>query len=303
LDDLLIAPARALMSGRRLVCIVPDGVLWELPFQALCDAAGRYLIQDQAVAYAPSLRALVALRDRQQQRRGEKANGAAADWNLLVLANPDLGQVTEVASPLLGSPVAIPGTEDQGRRIAQMFGKRSRLCVGAEATEQRARELAPKHRVLPFATHGIFEAGSPMVSGIRLARGDEDDGYWEAREILQTRLEAELVVLSACETARAQLRQGEGIWGLSWALLTAGSTANVLSQWAVADQSTAELMTAFYRHWQHPDAGGGGGGARITKAEALQRAQLELLEGRSAGGRKHAHPFHWAPFILIGDWR
>ena len=77
----------------------------------------------------------------------------------------------------------------------------------------------------------------------------------------------------------------------------------MLSQWAVADQSTAELLTAFYRHWQNTDAGGGGGGAKITKAEALRRAQLELLEGRSASGRKHAHPFHWAPFILIRDGR
>ena len=304
LYDLLIAPARERLAGRACVCIVPDGVLWEVPFQALCDASRRYLIQDHAVAYAPSLRALAALRERERQRRGGGRAGDAREWNVLVMANPDLGTVGQVANPLLGAPVAIPGTEEQGRRIAQMFGERSRLCVGAEATEQRARELAPHYRVLHFATHGIFAPGSPMFSGIRLARGDGDDGYWEAREILLTGLNAELVVLSACETARGQLRQGEGIWGLSWALLTAGSPANVLSQWAVADQSTAELMTAFYRHWR--GAGGGetdaaGGGARVSKAEALRRAQLELLEGRSAGGRKHAHPFHWAPFILIGE--
>lgn len=296
----LIAPLRDRVRAGDLLCLIPDGVLWELPFQALSSPEGRYLIADHAIAYAPSWRGLAAIRtwaDRRRARAAEPTSALPLEMDLLALANPDLGPTRPATLPLLGGPVAIPGTEAQARRIVELFQPRSQLYVGADATEARVRALAGRARILHLATHGVFEPAHPMFSGLLLTPGPQDDGYWEAREILQTELHAELVVLSACETGRGRIRRGEGVWGLAWALFVAGSPAHVLSQWAVADESTAALMTAFYQHLQ-PIKGGG-----LHKAEALRQAQLALLEGRVGAAGQYAHPFYWAPFVLMGDWR
>jgi CHAT domain-containing protein len=115
-------------------------------------------------------------------------------------------------------------------------------------------------------------------------------------------LNAELAVLSACETARGKIHSGEGMLGLSWAFFVANCPAIVVSQWEVADESTAALMVEFYRQLKSAlsDANtvSGQSPARITKAEALRQAQLALLQTE-----QWKHPFYWAPFILIGDWR
>jgi CHAT domain-containing protein len=111
----------------------------------------------------------------------------------------------------------------------------------------------------------------------------------EAWEIAEMDLRAEIVVLSACETARGVVKEGEGLIGFAWAIFVAGCPSSLLTQWQVADKSTAELMTAFYRNWRSQG---------ISKAEALQRAQLRLL-----CSKQWSHPFFWAPFVLIGDWR
>ncbi|MFN3422154.1 MAG: CHAT domain-containing protein, partial [Armatimonadota bacterium] len=106
--------------------------------------------------------------------------------------------------------------------------------------------------------------------------------------IVDLNLQADLVVLSACETARGQIHRGEGLIGLSWSFLIAGCASTNASQWKVADESTAELMAIFYRHMK----------AGKSKAEALRQAQLHLLRNR-----RYSHPFFWSPFILIGDWQ
>jgi CHAT domain-containing protein len=296
----LITPLREHLRPGDLLCVIPDGVLWELPFQALSGPEDRYLIADHAIAYAPSWRGLAAIRtwaERRRARETESPPEASLELDLLALANPALGPTRSSPLPLLGAPVGIPGTEAQARRIAELFAPRSQCYVGSDATEARVRALAGRARILHLATHGVFEPANPMFSGLLLTPGPQDDGYWEAREILQTDLRADLVVLSACETGRGRIRRGEGLWGLSWALFVAGSPANVLSQWAVADESTAVLMTAFYRRLQ------AGGGGSVHKAEALRQAQLVLLEGREGKGTGYAHPFYWAPFVLMGDWR
>jgi CHAT domain-containing protein len=143
-----------------------------------------------------------------------------------------------------------------------------------------------------------------MYSNVVLAPGPRgkgaagvpgEDGLLEAWELMQMRLDAELVVLSACETARGRVTAGEGLIGLSWALFVAGSPTTVVSQWKVESASTTELMLDFHRHLQEgfscADVAG-----RTTKAEALRLAALRLLRSE-----RYAHPFYWAGFVMIGD--
>jgi CHAT domain-containing protein len=135
-----------------------------------------------------------------------------------------------------------------------------------------------------------------MYSHLVLSQAEQDekeDGLLEAWEMMNLDLHADLVVLSACETARGRIAPGEGVIGMSWALFVAGAPTTVVSQWKVESASTTELMLNFHRNikagMQNPNLG-------MTKAKALQAAAIKLL--RSG---KYAHPFYWAGFVVVGE--
>jgi CHAT domain-containing protein len=268
LFELLVAPAGDLGAGTRRLVIAPDGALWELPFQALQGADGRYLVERSAIAYAPSLTALATPRP---------VPPAARANELLAIGNPLLRD---------GGPPPLAEAERQVGAIARRFPAGSRdVRVGAMATEAAVKSAAGRSRIVHIAAHGMLDAGSPMYSALLLAPSADEDGRLEARELVELDLGGSLVVLSACETARGRVSAGEGLIGLSWAALVAGARRVVVSQWKVDAASTTDLMTAFYRHL--------GGGA--DEARALQRAALEV-------SRKPAyrHPFYWAAFTVVG---
>jgi CHAT domain-containing protein len=180
------------------------------------------------------------------------------------------------------------------RRLAAIYGTSSRVYVGADAREDRWKAEAPGYRVVHIATHGVLDNASPMYSHLLMARpegGGTDDGLLEAWEIMNVPLRADLVILSACETARGRVAAGEGILGLMWAVFVAGSPATLVSQWRVDSASTTALMVAFHRQW---NANGGA----MSKARALQAASVAVLHTR-----KFSEPFYWAGFILAGDGR
>jgi CHAT domain-containing protein len=188
----------------------------------------------------------------------------------------------------------LPDTENEVRRLAAMYGPSSRVYVGADAREDRWKVEAPDYRVVHIATHGVLDDASPLYSHLVMARPERDskeDGLLEAWEIMKVPLGADLVILSACETARGRIAPGEGIVGLMWAVFVAGSPATLVSQWRVDSPSTAALMVAFHREW---NANGGA----TSKARALQAASIAVL--RTPG---RARPFYWAGFILAGDAR
>jgi CHAT domain-containing protein len=283
LYELLIEPAEKVLAGKKVLCIVPDGALWELPFAALRDKGGKFLVERFAISYAPSLTTLSAMhRYARQQVEGRKGQ-------LLAFAYPSFGASRKIELPLRGTFEELPQTEREAKAIAALFGRDAQVYLREQATEERFKVEAPKYRILHIATHGIFDASSPLYSGLLLAQGKREDGILEAWEIAEMDLRAEIVVLSACETARGVVKEGEGLIGFAWAIFVAGCPSSLLTQWQVADKSTAELMTSFYRNWRSQS---------ISKAEALQRAQLNLLRSK-----QWSHPFFWAPFVLIGDWR
>jgi len=149
----------------------------------------------------------------------------------------------------------------------------------------------PKYRYLHFATHGLLSDIAPLQSAIVLAvppKGSDDDGFLTAREISELKLNAEMAVLSACDTGRGVNTKGEGVIGLTWALFAAGCPTQVVSQWKVSDNSTPLFMEKFYGNLK---SGQG-------KGKALQNAAISMMKGGT-----HTHPYHWASFVLFGDWR
>jgi len=284
---LLLAPAKADLLHKRHLIIVPDGALWELPFQALVDSNGRYLLEDAAISYAPSLTALKAMQQVKQERRA-----TSSPTELLAMGNPTWGGQSSqrVKSVYRDEDLGnLPLAETEVRRLGQIYGEgRSHIFVGKEARESRFKTEAGDAKVLHLATHGILNNASPLYSYLLLAgesADDSEDGLLEARELLQMKLRAELVVLSACETARGRVGAGEGIIGLSWALFVSGVPSTVLSQWKVESASTSRLMVAFHQNRKK----------NMNDAEALRAAALSVRKDPAS-----EHPFYWAPFIVIG---
>jgi tetratricopeptide (TPR) repeat protein len=297
LYDLLLKPAAAQLEGRTSLVIVPDGALWELPFQALQPAPTRYLIEDYAIAYAPSL---TALREMIKLRDGRK--DSAGSPTLLAFGNPALGRqtISRDKSALMDEKLdPLPEAERQVNVMKQIYGAaNSKVYIGAEASEERAKAEAGGYRVLHLATHGILNDSSPMYSRLLLAQADGDirkvreDGLLEAWEIMKLDLKADLTVLSACETARGHVGAGEGMIGLSWALFVAGCPTSVLSQWKVDSAGTTELMLEFHRQLKSQMATPA---TPIAAARALREAALKLQRSK-----EYRHPFYWAGFVVTG---
>lgn len=261
---------------------------------------------------------------------------AESKGNLLVLANPAFGDEKRFGDnpAILGQrpletpsrPLETPSrpleapTRDlflrRGGRLAALPGTQreadwlKRNVPGAAVyTQKRAQEsvlkkAGAKYRCLHLASHAFINDAAPLLSAILLAeppQGSGEDGFLTARELFGMDLKAALAVLSACNTARGEKRRGEGLIGLTWALFVAGVPTQCLSQWSVDDNVTAELMTRFYANLK----------AGQPKAMALRNATLSLFRplSRQMGranpdSRTHhpkwAHPYYWAPFILIG---
>lgn len=285
LYELLLKPAAAQLSGRSNLIIAPDSTLWDLPFQTLVTGANRFVIEDAAIAYAPSF---TVLREMTRRRKIESAHANPA--SLLALGNPVLGTETLKRALTLrdGKLEPLPEAEQEVKALGKLYGNsRSKVYVGADAREDRVKSEATRAKILHFATHGILNNASPMYSHLALAEGGaNEDGLLEAWELMQLDLQADLVVLSACETARGRVGAGEGMIGFSWAMFIAGVPSVVVSQWKVESAGTRDLMVNFHR----------GLLSTSTKSNALRHAALKLLKNPET-----SHPFYWGGFILVGD--
>lgn len=278
LFQLLIVPAGKQLAGKTQLIIVPDSAMPPMPFQALLDAQGKHVAERWSLSYAPSVTALLAMGDL-KRRRAQEAKEAVP--------------LFAVGRPQFTSDPDLPGTEAEVRRIAALAGPKSKVLTGKDASEARVRAEMGSARFVHLATHGRLNEAAPLYSGLALTRGPGDDGVLEARELMDLDLKAEMVVLSACESGLGKQVRGEGVLGLTWALFVAGAPTTVVTQWQVEDTSTGALMSGFYKALLQP-----GKGALPTKAEALRRAQLALMKDG-----KHTHPYYWAPFVVVGDWK
>lgn len=310
LAALLIEPALSSQPDVSRLLLLPDGPLHVLPFAALSrrtdDGPPRYLIEDFAIQSAASATVFAELRRRKASARPVR---------LAAFGDPDYtagyGEPVLLRGRALG---ALPSSALEVRVIAQLYGKAGHAWVGRQATEEQVKLAAGDAGIVHLASHGVIDERSPLDSFVALSTPrttDEENGLLQAWEVIeQLRLDAELVTLSACETALGETAGGEGMIGIARAFQLAGARSVMASLWEVPDRSTTALMARFYTHLR--------AGAR--RDDALRAAQLDLLRApihvpaasRSVTDRVRdalfsppridaSHPYYWAAFQLYGD--
>jgi CHAT domain-containing protein/tetratricopeptide (TPR) repeat protein len=293
LYEALLQPVAGQLDGVSRLVIVPDGPLWDVPFQALITGRGRYVLEDMTVSYAPSLATLSALEARQSSRVSRAPM-------LVALGDPAASVVGSADATRGAVGASLPEARREVIALGQLYGaSRSEVLTGTAASESALRRLAGRASVLHIATHGLLDDRNPMYSRLALAADPPraaaeltdhlSDGRLEAWELVDMGLAADLVVLSACDTARGGFGWGEGVIGLSWSLFAAGASTAVVSQWPVDSASTTRLMIAFHRARLKR------GGATVSPPAALRTAALSLLADPAT-----RHPFYWAGFISLG---
>ncbi|MFQ6094328.1 MAG: CHAT domain-containing protein, partial [bacterium] len=309
---LIFQPIEGYLGENDPLIIVPDGILHNLPFGSLVTEIreeevdiqtifsqygnAKYLIEKYAISYAPSASVL------NPDLQGPPGEGRI-DGQLLAFGNPDFGKASQEREEERGFDTSVkvllrsgqgwvfgqlPKAEEEVVEISEVVGgSASRVFIGKEAKEEIFKEKAAKYRYIHLATHSVLEDREPLYSRIVFALDDDpaEDGFLEAHEIFNLRLNADLVVLSACETGLGELSAGEGLIGLTRAFMYAGAPSVVVSLWTV-DGSTCRLMKGFYLNLKNG----------MTKAEALRQAKIELI-GTREEGISYAHPFLWAPFV------
>ena len=263
---LLIAPANGLVARQTQFCIVPDDVLWRLPFQVLEELPNEPLLIRRAISYAPSISVLESM------LRSKRAAGRPR--SVLAVGDPERP----------GKPAPADSAQEI-RSIAKVYPD-AQVLLGKRASESVFKRQAAGRDVLHFAVHGNLDSESPMYSSLQLSTQDRsEDGNLEAREVAQMHLDARVAVLSACELGGGRIYEGEGIIGMSWAFLVAGCPTTVVSQWQADSRATARLMVDFHRALA----------AGASPAFALRQAALALRRDPD-----YFHPFYWASFETVG---
>ncbi len=309
LSAMILAPVADLLDRPRLA-VVPDGALRYIPFAALPHPGGlaattgaEPLLLTHQITTTPSASVLAALRSRAAVRR------PALDLMALIAA-PTVRRVAEESvgdnrlatggEVSLGRPAPpldtalLPHAAEEAAAILDLTaGESVHAAIGPAATRDFVFSGALENaEIIHFATHGHLDDRRGELSGLMLAQYDEEgrriDGYLWAYEIHRLNLAAELVVLSACETALGESIRGEGLVGLTRGFLDAGAQRVLVSLWSVSDRATAQLMKLFYSRLLRDG---------LEPPEALRQAQIAL---RASG---FAAPYYWAGFVLEGDWQ
>lgn len=276
LHQILIQPIADLLptQPKEKVIFIPQGELFLVPFAALQDTKGQYIIEKHTIATAPSIQVLDLLDQRKQ-----RIQGLAKD--VLIVGNPTMPTRPLNPGEKPQERYSLPGAEQEAKKIAEIFN--TKLLTGDAATETAIVQRMPQAKIIHLATIALPINEQKLGSALALAPSDKDDGWLTSEEIMNLNLKAELVVLSADDTALGKITS-DGVIGLSRSFFTAGVPSVIGSLWSVSDNETAFLMTEFYQELsKNPD-----------KAAALRHAMLTTM-------KKYPNPMKWAAFTLIGD--
>ena len=289
LHQLLIEPIADLLptdSNTRVV-FIPQSSLFLVPFPALQGKDGKYLVEKHTILTAPSIQVLQLTRE-QRQRVGARHVVPLQGNDAIIVGNPTMPSMPPKPGEKPQQLPSLPGAEKEANAIAPLLN--TKPLIGNQATKSAVEQLMSKARIIHLATHGLLDEYRGLGSAIALAPDSsykeeigKVNGLLTAEEILDLKLNAELVVLSACNTGRGKIT-GDGVIGLSRSLISAGVPSVLVSLWSVPDAPTAQLMTEFYQNLQkNPD-----------KAQALRQAMLTIM-------KQHPNPKNWAAFTLIGE--
>lgn len=266
IGQLLLAPL-GIAPGKRVV-IVPHGPLHYLPFQAL-RLDGQYLIERNPISIAPSISIAARLAQRTPTARAE----------LLAFGNPTISP--DVADPL-------PGAEREVQALATQFPGAT-LYFNAEANKTNFTSAAPKARLVHVAAHAMADTLDPLHSKVLLADEDGKPNYLEAKDVIGMDLgNVAMLALSACESGLGRVDNGDEVLGFTRSFLSAGTSTLLASLWPVSDAATEKLMTTLY--------------ADLARGVVVQDAMRDAQRAVMADPQT-SHPFYWAPFNLIGNWR
>jgi CHAT domain-containing protein/predicted negative regulator of RcsB-dependent stress response len=330
LYKVVLEPAAATIGEKRLMVVadgalnyIPFEVLLKSADSGDFSSLG-YLVKSNEIVYAPSASVVGAIKQQRTKSdsramliiadpvfnsndaRARKPAGGAPAANAEVRGLGIQGALADVAGAnapaapnpqMEGLPLArLNGTRteaDQISKLAKASGGQADVWLDLDANEDNlgARDVS-KYRIIHVATHGLLNAERPQFTGVvlSLVGNKTHDGFVRTDEVFNLRLGSPLVMLSACETGLGKEKRGEGVMGLTRAFMYAGAPTVGVSLWSVADKSTADLMTDFYKRLLTPGQG-------TTSSSALRGAQLAMISGK-----KYSAPFYWAPFVLVGDW-
>lgn len=281
------------------VVVIPDGILHSLPFETLRIREGgesMYLIEKWAISYCPSASSFSGLTRLPDNRMWQK--------ELLAIGGP----VYSIGFPFVGVSGSVPGTSaksfNQRHRtdlaplpnsrteisvITKLFSKdKVQVLIGSAANEDAVKALPLKdYRIIHFACHGLLDDRHPLRSALALSQIPDQagDGMLQMREIYGLKTNADLVILSACQTARGFIENAEGPMGLARAFFFSGARAVLATLWPISDKAVVLLMREFYRHYLRGDHPG----------EALRLAKMKML------GTAWSHPYYWAALTLYGN--
>jgi CHAT domain-containing protein len=298
-DELLFPLRDADLTAIETLVIIPDGFLYHVPFEAASIDQSRklsYAVEKYRISYAPSLTSLLYLLQQMpgKERRkeflaiGNPAAAPSAKGGDSVVHSRLWSEFFFCGRPEFGD---LPFSEEEAVDLAGRFPSGSSdVLLGDNAQEKTVKTMAlGDYRLIHFACHAVLDPESAFRSALLLAPDGtgEEDGFLQVSEIYGLRMDADLVVLSACQTARGILQRGEGVFGLSRIFFHAGARAVLSTLWPVSDKPSAVFMKKFYRYLVEG----------LSKSEAVRLAKLDMIRS------KYAHPAYWAAYVLNGDYR
>jgi CHAT domain-containing protein/tetratricopeptide (TPR) repeat protein len=307
LYKMLVEPVAPQLKPNQELLIIPDGELSYLPFELLrlpdeipprqiagidcCLAPRRFLVEQHRIDYAPSTSVYL----------GTSARGNSRRWTpkeiLLIGDGTEKPPKSASASANFTWPFSLPKplfySKSELENISQYFlPQRVTTLVDSMATESHLKQLSDlaDYRILHFATHGVIHENSPELSGLLINRGDaQNDGFLRIPEIYPMKLNAELVVLSGCQTGWGKLARSNGVESLARAFMHAGTSAVIVSLWNVDDRSTSLFMRKLYHYFIRES---------LPLADALAMTKVDMLNST-----EFQHPYYWAPFVLINTYQ
>jgi len=302
-ERLIRMQSNGFSSSIKQLIIIPDGELHYLPFETLvCQGLGYpetdrpfYLMEQFRISYAPSASTLFSIINNDRKH--------ALNRDLLVVGDPVYTNGSMLTrDPFKSDDIVyeyylkekfnvfpLKYAAKEAESICRQLKKDAALLISQEDANEETVKSLPLHdfRIIHFATHSLLDEKNANRSALVLNLDDDprEDGFFQAREIYGVRLNADLVVLSACQTAKGKIEKGEGIQGLARAFFYAGTKSVLASLWKIDDRSTAQFMKLFYEFLTEGK----------TKQEALALAKIRMLD------TEYRKPYYWASFVLIGE--